>query len=193
MALNLTSYNSIQTALFCRMDVPDYSVLRFSSFNRVVNIDGEDYTGLGTLLGVTDTSNDLRVNSSQMSITISGIPNSSISEIINNRVKGSAIQIWRVFFDPVTGAILDIPGNPLGRFQGIVNNYSLEEDWSQGALTTTNTILISCSSTVDVLNNKIAGRRTNSIDEKALYPTDLSMDRVAKLANSNFNFGVVVN
>lgn len=193
MSLNLSAYTSIQTALFCRMDVPDYGVLRFSSFNRVVNIDGEDYTGLGTLLGVTDTSNDLRVNSSQFTITISGIPNTSINEILNNRVKGSAIQVWRVFFDPATGAILDIPGNPLGRFQGIVNNYSLEEDWSQGSLTTTNTILITCSSTVDVLNNKISGRQTNSTDEKALYPTDLSMDRVAKLANSNFNFGVVVN
>lgn len=193
MSLNLTSYTSIQTALFCRMDVPGYEVLRFSSFNRVVNIDGEDYTGLGTLLGVTDTSNDLRVNSSQFTITISGIPDSSISEILNNRVKGSSIQVWRVFFDPATGAILDIPGNPLGRFQGIVNNYSLEEDWSQGSLTTTNTILITCSSTVDVLDNKISGRKTNSTDEKALYPTDLSMDRVAKLANSNFNFGVVVN
>jgi hypothetical protein len=193
MSINLSSLTSIQSALFCRMDVPGYQVLRFSSFNRVVNIDGEDYTGLGTLLGVTDTSNDLRVTNSQFTITISGIPDSSINEILNNRIKGSAIQVWRVFFDPATGEILDIPGNPLGRFQGIVNNYSLEEDWSQGSLTTTNTILITCSSTVDVLSNKISGRKTNSTDEKALYPTDVSMDRVAKLTNSNFNFGVVVN
>jgi hypothetical protein len=40
--------------------------------------------------------------------------------------------------------------------------------------------------------NKIAGRKTNSRDQKTFYPTDLSMDRVTQLANSNYNFGAVV-
>jgi len=42
------------------------------------------------------------------------------------------------------------------------------------------------------LSNKVSGRRTNPIDQKELYPTDPSMDRVVSLASSNFNFGAVI-
>jgi hypothetical protein len=192
MSINLSAYNAVESALFVRMDVPGYAVLRFSSFNQTVSINGEDYLGLGTLLGVTNTSNDLRVTQNQVTISISGIPNTSISEILNNKIKGSDIQIWRVLFDPATSQILNIAGNPMGRFQGIVNNYALEEDWAPGATVTSNTISLICASTVDVLNNKVSGRRTNTTDEKALYPNDLSMDRVRQLTNSNFNFGAVI-
>lgn len=189
MTIDLSAYEHIQTALFCRMDVPDYEVLRFSSYNRSVTIDGETYLGLGTLLGVSDSTSELRVSGGDLSITLSGIPNTSIAEILDNKIKGSSIQVWRVVFDAITGQQLAITGNPAGRFQGIVNNYSLEEDWTPGGQSTSNTILLTCSSTVEILSNKVSGRRTNPIDQKDLYPSDVSMDRVLKLANSNFNFG----
>jgi hypothetical protein len=82
--------------------------------------------------------------------------------------------------------------NPLIRFQGIVNNYSLEEDWTPGGTDARNTIAFICSSTVELMTNKVAGRRTNPIDENYFFPTDRSMDRVPNLANSNFNFGAVI-
>ena len=190
MTIDLSSYSAIQTALFCRMDVPDYDVLRFSSFNRNVTIDGEVYSALGTLLGVTDSTSELRISPSDMTISISGIPNTSIAEILDNRIKGSAIEVWRVYFDAQTGQQLSILGNPAGRFQGIVNNYSLEEEWSNQ--TASNTIILTCSSEVEVLSNKVSGRRTNPTDQKALYPGDTSFDRVLKLSNSNYNFGAPV-
>jgi DNA repair exonuclease SbcCD nuclease subunit len=49
--------------------------------------------------------------------------------------------------------------------------------------------LDSITPVVELLNNKTSGRRTNPGDQKEWYPTDLSMDRVPGLANSNFNFG----
>lgn len=189
MTVSLKDQPAVQTALFVRINVPGYDILRFSNFNRPITINGESYTGLGTLVGITGTESNLRAAPGNLTITISGIPNSSIAEIVNNKIKGSNVQIWRMFFNPVTGQALNLPVNPVGRFQGIVNNYSLDEDWSQGSMTVTNTISIMCSSAIQVLNNKIAGRRTNSTDQKKLYPTDTSMDRVAILATTNFNFG----
>ena len=85
--------------------------------------------------------------------------------------------------------MINITGNPVGRFQGVVNNYSLEEDFTPGTTQTTNTILLVCSNNADVLSNKISGRRTNYADHRALYSSDPSMDRVGSLATTNFNFG----
>jgi hypothetical protein len=192
MTINLKSYNSIETALFCRVDVPDYAVLRFSNYNIPVTINGESYTNLGTLLGVGDVSSDIRAAAGTLSVSITGIPNTSIAEVLSQTFKGSAIQIWRVFFDTQTKQVLNITGNPAGRFQGVITNFSLEEDWQQGATTTTNRITFTCSSSIDILSNKVAGRKTNSNDMKAWYPSDLSMDRVTTLAKSNYNFGAVI-
>lgn len=187
--INLSPYKQIATGMFVRIDVPDYQVLRFSDYYQAQVINGETYQPLGQLLGITDTTSSIRATQGNMSLSISGIPNSSIAEVLSIKLKGSAVQVWRVFFDAATGTQLAIAGNPAGRFQGIVSNYSLEEEIDMMSRTQTNKILMTCSSTVDVLNNKISGRRTNERDEKSLYATDKSFDRVVALRNSNFNFG----
>jgi hypothetical protein len=192
MTINLSAYSAIETALFCRIDVPGYAVLRFSNYNIPVTIAGESYANLGTLLGVTDSSSDIRATAGTLTVTISGIPDTSIAEVLAQKFKGSDIQIWRVFFDATTKQVLNITGNPAGRYQGVVTNFSLEEDWQQGATATSNRIAFTCSSRVDILANKVAGRKTNSQDMKRWYPSDPSMDRVMTLAKSNYNFGAIV-
>jgi hypothetical protein len=192
MSIDLSSYTSIQTSLFVRVDVPGYDVLRFSNYNKPVTINGESYVGMGSLLAISDSSSDLRAASGSLTITLSGIPNSSISEILSYKFKGSKIQVWRVFFDTVTGQQLEIEGNPAGRFQGVISNFGLDEDWQMGATVTSNRISFVCASTVDVLSNKVTGRRTNPTDQKKYYATDVSMDRVLALADSNFNFGAPI-
>jgi len=192
MSIDLSTYSAVEAAMFCRIDVPDYDVLLFSNYNIPVTIDSDTYNNLGTLLSITDSSSDLRATSGTLTIGISGIPNSSIAEVLAQRFKGSKISVWRVFFDANTKQMLDIEGNPAGRFQGIVTNFALEEDWQMGSNTTSNRIVFTASSIVDVLVNKVAGRRTNSNDQKKYFASDLSMDRVAVVAKSNFNFGAVI-
>lgn len=199
MSINLSSYQSIECGLFVRIQVdyyratptatPSSQILKFSDYKSPVTINGETYLPLGTLASITSTSSELRVSGGQVTIAVSGIPNSSIAEIVNSRIKGSPVKIYRVFFNPATGQQLNIAGNPVGRFFGIVNNYSLQEEYNTDDRSSTNTIVMTCSSYVDVLGNKVSGRRTNPQDQKYLYPTDLSMDRVPNLAGANFNFG----
>ena len=198
--IDLTAYSRVETALFVRMTCNYYRALpgdtatvrtfTFSQYSVPVTIQGDVYQPLGQLLTISDSSSQLRVTGGEVTVGISGIPNSSIAEFVNSKIRGSSIQIYRVFFDAVTRQQLNITGNPVGRFQGIVNNYSLEE--TRSGPQASNTILLTCASTVDVLNNKISGRRTNPVDQKAAYPGDTSFDRVPNLANSNFNFGAVV-
>lgn len=189
MALNLSTYTAIQTNIFVRIDIPDYQVLRFSDFMTPFTINGESYTALGSLMGVSDTSSELRATSQEVSISISGIPDANISDILNNRVKGSDVKIYRVFFNPTTGAVLNIAGNPAQKFQGVISNFDITDELSMGDTTGTVLLTLTATNIVELLTNKQAGRRTNPVDMKLFYPTDVSFDRVTALENSNFNFG----
>lgn len=188
MALDLTSYPSIAAGLFVKMTVGS-TIYKFSDWNATVSIAGDSYTGVGRLLNISSSQSELRASSGGVTITLSGIPNTSISEILDNPIKGSKIEIRRGIFDVTTGALLAITGNPVGRFFGVVTNYSVQEEYDIDARTATNTVVLDCASRVEVLQNKIAGRRTNPTDEKSFFPSDLSMDRVPSLMKSIIDFG----
>lgn len=197
-SINLTSYKTIQSNLFVRIQVDEYStdgvtfteeVLRFSDLNTTFEINGESYIGAGNFMGITPTSSEIRASGGEVTISLSGIPNTSIAEIVNSKIKGAPVRIYRAFFNAATGAFLNITGNPAGRYRGFVNNYSLNEEYDPQTRTSSNTLVLVCSSAVEVLNNKIAGRRTNPESQKKFYPNDLSMDRVPALENATFNFG----
>lgn len=189
MAIDLSTYSSIQTNLFVKLDIPDYDVLTFSDYHKNLSLGGTNYTGIGQLLAVTNTTHNLRAAPDEISITISGIPSTNITQILNNRVKGSSIKVYRAFFDPNTGELLNIVGNPAGKFQGVVSNFEIGDELEMGDDLGTVSLTLTCTSVVGLLNNKITGRRTNPIDQELFFPGDKSMDRVPSLAKSNFNFG----
>lgn len=184
MALDLSAYRSIQTNLFVRLDIPGYAVLTFSDYHKNYTISGTNYTGLGQLLSVGNTEDNLRAAPSDISVSISGIPAGNVSDIINNRIKGSECKIFRGFFDVNTGDLLPIVGNPAGKFQGVVSNYDITDDLEMGDGTGTITLTLAITSVVEMLNNKVTGRRTNPAD----FPNG-DMARVLPLQKSNFNFG----
>lgn len=201
----LDSLRTIRTHLLIKIIIPQYKVnpadaytsqvLTFSDLplTTSVTLDGLSYSGLGRLLAVTQTRNELHPSSSELTITLSGIPNSSIYQIVNSKFKGSSVEMYRAFFDPVTGGILAVNpengGNVMGRFRGFVNNYALNENYDVDNRTSDNTLNIICKSTVDVLTNKVNGRLTNPTSQKRFFPNDLSMDRVPALQGASYNFG----
>lgn len=191
MSIDLSSYASIQTNLFVRLDIPNYQVLRFSDLTYPYTVNSESYDALGQLLEITDTTNEIRASSQEISIGISGIPNANVTDIIDKThpLKGSEIIIYRGFFDPTNGDLLSISGNPAQKFQGVVSNFDIVDDLDMGSQTGTVTLTLICTSIVTILSNKVTGRRTNPTDMKEFFPTDVSMDNVLALENSNFNFG----
>lgn len=195
----LSSYNDIQSNIFVRLPINQYKVnpgdaytsmvLRFSDKIVPYTINGEEYKGIGNLMGITDTTSELKASEQDITITITGIPNSSIYEIMNSKIKGCPITIYRGLFNPTTEALLPLTTNPILKFQGYVNNISLSEEFTMEDKTIVNTLTLVCSNKLKILNNKKAGRQTNSHSMKRYYPTDVSFDRVSSLENSNFNFG----
>jgi hypothetical protein len=195
MAVDLSAYRSIQSNLFVRIDLSyTNEVLNFTDTRDTWDLTtgpggaNETYVGLGELMGVTATSSELRSTSREITITISGIPNTSITEIMNSRIKGSGCKIWRLIQDPNTRSPLYLSG----RFSGIVTNYAINEEYDAGARTATSTVSIMCSGIVDVLANTTKGRRTNPQDQRFWAPTDAAFDRVPDLVGAYFDFGAKV-
>jgi hypothetical protein len=196
---DVSNYASIQSNLFVRIAIDEYQatpnagytsqVLRFSDMLTPFTINSESYLGVGRLMSISETTSELRVTGNTLTITLGGIPNSSIYEIINSKVKGSSIKVYRALFNSATGAFLSITGNPMGRFDGFINNYSLNEEYDPMARTATNTLVLTCASKIDSLSNKVAGRRTNPESQKKYFSTDPSMDRIPNLVDADFNFG----
>jgi len=191
--IDLTSFKDIRTSMFVRIDIPNYAVLRFSDYFRPFVIAGETYDTLGDLMSISTSTNDLTPTGDEVTITITGIPNSRLTEVINTRIKGSNVTISRGFFNSVTGEPVAIPGNAgsniVGKFIGRVVNVLINEEYDSDGRSSSITIQFVCASVVALLENKIAARRTNDQSNKSFYPTDTSMDRVLALTRSNINFG----
>lgn len=193
--INLTSYAGISTALFVRIQVSQYrtsgsanytgQVLLFSDHSEDFTINLETYTPLGNLLSVSKSTSELRPSANTLSITLSGIPDNSIAEIIHSKLKGAPVSVYRAFFTLAGTQI----GETQGRFIGSVNNYSLEEDYDPIAKSASNLIQFECLSNVELLNNKVAGRRTNPESMGNFFSTDTSFDRVPGLVGAQYNFG----
>lgn len=189
MPIDLSSYTSVASNLFIKISAPSSGLL-FSDRIESTVIEGDTYVGLGKLMTITNTTNELTASNAETIVTITGIPNSSITEILNLKLKGSEVKMFRAFFNPTTGALLPISGNPMGRFYGFVNNLNLVEDFDSVNRTSSNTLNIICSSVVEVLSNKISGRRTNPSSQNQFFPNDKSMDRVPAIENAYIDFGV---
>ncbi len=186
--LNLTTYKAIQSNLFIKISTA--TPLLFSDKLESTVIAGDTYVGLGKLLSVSGSNSELRSSGQDLTISISGIPDSSIIDIINLGIKGTPVIIRRGLFNASTGAFLSaVTGNPIIRFTGYVNNIAFEEDYDIDTKTSSNTIILTCASNIDVLDNKIQGRKTNSESQKKYFPNDLSMQRVSTLESSYFDFG----
>lgn len=193
-----TGYNTVRTAMFALISVEKYYRggiyqnvdLAFSDHMSDYDIDGVTYTALGNLVNIAATNKELNVSTNTVSIQISGIPDQSVEEILKSDMKGSPVTLSRAFFDD-TGVLISDPGiaNPVGRYKGFVNSYAMNETWDVENRMSTFTVTFECTSFVDMISRKVAGRRTNPNSMKKFYPSDVSFDNTPAIAKASINFG----
>jgi hypothetical protein len=166
------------------------TVYYLSNLYKTLTWNGHEYQTMGSFLNITEMQNDLRATNNQLSVGLSGIPVSDdtpdfLNVVLNSKVKGSRIQIYRAFFNPNTLTIIDV----YQRYNGYVSNYSLSENWDQEDRLTSNSISLSCSNINAIIERQYAGRRTNPGDQEKWFPNDTGMYRVKLLADTQFDFG----
>lgn len=197
--MSFEQYPAVHSSFFIRIEVAEYrnygstgftsELLTFSDHYNNIIIDGVTYVPLGSHLSITETVSELVTSRSQVNITLSGVPDSALYEIMNSRIKGSPVIIYRGVFEAGTNTVLNAGSIADGRFRGIVTNYLLNEQYDNDARTSINTITLACAGKVEQLQNKIAGRKTNPSSMRLYFPDDESFDRVPSLENTQFNFG----
>lgn len=195
MSVDLSGYQSAVGVAQCvRLDIPGYQVLRLSTYHKYINITETDgisypYDPAGVLLSISEGVNELRASSVETQVGLTGIPIQYAQTVQAQRIKGSRIDVYRVFTDPITDAVLAISGNPVFMFRGIVSNYGFSESFNEFSQDSSLTVNLSCTSLVDMLNTKIQGRRTNGESMRQYYPTDTSFDNIVNLIGRPFDFG----
>jgi len=158
------------------------SVYTFSSAYKPETISGTTYTPLGGLLAVGVQQRDLRVTSADTSLSLSGISGNNIQLVLDNTIRGSKVEIVRGFYDNN----FNLTSNA-HRFTGIVTSYNITEDRQEKD--DNFTVTINCSSYKAVLENRVAGRKTNKQSWQVFNSLDSSMNNVYSIADTQFDFG----
>jgi len=165
------------------------TVYTFCNAAAPITVGGNTFTNLGALLNVGDVQRDMRSTSDDMTIALTGIDPASIALILSSDIKGSLVEVWRGFFDSNNQIITTPTTQFFKRYQGIINSVSITEDFNTEARTRIATCSIACSSMRRILENRLGGIKTNQSSWQFLYPNDTSMNRVATIANTYFDFG----
>jgi hypothetical protein len=191
--INAVNSPSIRHGEFVKMTIGRaLTVYTFCNAPAPITVGGVTFTNLGALLSVGDVQRDIKATSDDMTIQLTGINPTMVGIILSSDIKGSLVEVWRGFFDSNNQIITTPTTQFFKRYQGIINNVSISENFDSEQRTRVATCSVSCSSMRRVLENRFSGVRTNQNNWQSLYPSlplDTSMNRVAEISNQYFDFG----
>ena len=190
--MNALNSANIRHAEFVKLSVGDPlspTVYTFCNAAAPITIGGNTFSSLGALLAVGEVQRDVKATSFDMSISLTGIDPNYVALILSSQIKGSIVEVWRGFLDSNNQIITTPTTQFFKRWQGIINNVSISEDFNEQLRQRVATCTITCSSMRRVLENRIAGIKTNKTIWQSIYAGDTSMNRVDAISNTYFDFG----
>jgi len=179
---------SIRQAEFIRLTMPS-NTYTFCNAASAITVGGITFTNLGSYLQLSEIKRDIKATSSDLSLSLTGVDGSNVAIILSAEIKGSRIEMWRGFLDSNNQIITTPTQQFFKRYQGIVSNFSITEDWNEELRTRVATVGLSCASFRTILENRVGGVRTTPKIWQVYYPADTSMNRVPTIAGSYFDFG----
>ncbi len=179
---------NIQTVIFVKLGPIEGNVYYVANTYKPYTVGGNSYTALGSLVGLSDIQDELRVSNGDVGVVFSGIPTDQdyVSLVLNSKIKGAPIEIMRGFVDS-DGELEG--GVAYTRFKGIIINTAISETRPMFGEDTFHTVTLQCSNINSILENKISGRKTNQTSMHQFFPTDDSFNRTAILQSTAFEFG----
>jgi len=175
--VKLTVFNDVSNSA-------NVDIYTFSSAYKPESINGQTYTPLGGLLAVGVQQRDIRATSADTSLSLSGIDGNNIYVVLAKKVKGSQLEITRGFYD--ANGILTSNAH---RFTGIVTSYNISEELDTSSDSDNFTVTLNASSFKAVLENRIAGRKTNPSSWQYFNSTDSSMNNIYSISDQDSDFG----
>lgn len=182
------SSNSIRFAEFVKLTTPS-ATYTFCNAAAAITVDGTVYSGLGSLLNITNIDRQVKATSGDLGVSLTGIDSANIALILSATIKGSKIEVFRGFLDSNNQIITTPTQQFFKRYQGLVSTVAISEDFDTDKRIRVATCVLSCASFRTILQNRVGGIRTNPSIWKTFYPNDISMDRVPVIASTFFDFG----
>lgn len=180
--------SSIRQAEFIRLTLPS-NTYTFCNAAAPITVNSITFTNLGSLLQLSDIKRDIKATSSDLSVSLTGVDGTNVAVVLGSDIKGSRIEVWRGFLDSNNQIITTPTQQFFKRYQGIVSNFSITEDFNEQMRIRVATVGLSCASFRTILENRVGGVRTTPKIWQAYYPGDTSMNRVPTIAGSYFDFG----
>lgn len=180
--------SSITYAEFVRLTLPT-TVLTFCNASSPITVDGITFESLDSLMNISEVQRNIKANSADLKISITGLDPNNVAIVLGSAIKGSQLEVWRGFLDSNNQIITSPTQQFFKRYEGIVNNVSIDESFDIRARQRIATCIISSSSMRFILENRNSGMITNQKNWQTIYPTDISMNRVAVIASTYFDFG----
>lgn len=184
--------NNIRYADFVRLTTGT-GTYRFATTATALTIpavDSSPFSALGQLVSIGEATRDIKSTANETNVTLVGIDTSMLSLVLGAKIKGSQIEMWHGFFDANNQLITT--GGTGGLYQffnGYVNSFSINEEWSEETRSYIGVVNLSASSIQLVLQNRIAGRYTNNNSWQFYNSADTSMNRVNYISTINYFFG----
>lgn len=182
------SSNSIRFAEFVKLTTPS-ATYTFCNAAAAITVDGTVYSGLGSLLNITNIDRQVKATSGDLGVSLTGIDSANIALILSATIKGSKIEVFRGFLDSNNQIITTPTQQFFKRYQGLVSTVAINEEFDTDKRIRVATCVLSCASFRTILQNRVGGIRTNPSIWKTFYPNDVSMDRVPVIAATFFDFG----
>ena len=134
-----------------------------------ITIDGNTYTGSGTLMTVSPVKETANVTANGASVVLSGIPSDTLSVALNEDYQNRSCTIYMGCLS--SGAVV---ADPYPIFSGLMDVMSIDEG--------TETVSINLSVESRLIDlEKPSNKRYTSEEQKAVYPDDLGLDFVVDL------------
>ena len=186
----MTALNSpsIRHGEFIRINV-DGVYYTFCSAAGDITVNGITFSGYGSFLQLSAVNRNIKSASDDLTVSISGLDPTNISLILSTDIKGSIVEVWRGFFDENNQIITSPTTQFFKRYQGIINNVAITENFNEQLRIREAVCIMNCASFRTILQNRIAGVRTNPVQWQQAHPDDTSMNRVPALVATYFDFG----
>jgi len=148
------------------------SVYMTDGFKMII-FDGDEYQAVGNFLGFSDIEETAEVIVSNVTLSLSGIDQVWISNILNENFIDRKVKIWTGFLD---GFYLDLVTNPVLIFEGRMNQPTISENPESGE----STVAVSCTNAWVDFSRK-TGRHTNHEEQQIHFPGDKGFEFASEI------------
>lgn len=147
----------------------------------------KEYIGLGNLAGMSIIGETTDLSAQAVQLSLSGIPNSTITDIFSNNYIGKPAYIWYATLDPDTYAVQY--ASPNNAEDGPILIFAGRMDFGNMEFGETATITVNITNRLADWDRPRGGRFNQAYQTRHVDPTDKGFDYIMAIQGKNISWG----